>query len=429
MKYQELRLRLGNLVSLISFQRPRLEGKTLGLSLRVNFAWSLLGNVVYAASQWGILVVLAKVGTPETVGQFTLGLAISAPIIMFAGLQLRAVQATDAHEEYKFGHYLGLRLLMAALAFAIIVGIALVSSYETAVVLTISAVALAKVFESISDVSYGLFQRHERMDRVAISMVIKGPLSLVTLGLIVWWADSVVLGAVGLAMAWLALLLLYDLRNARRLAPIVPLLHTKRLWQLTKQAFPLGIVMLLLSLNTNVPRYAVEKYIDVGSLGIFAAMAYLIQAGTMVVTALGNAASPRLSNLYAHGDLSGFNRLLMKLVGIALLLGIGGIILSLAAGRELLTLLYTPEYAEYGLVLTWLMLVGALQYLGAFFGTAVTSKRRFRVQVPIQAVQVILTFFLSIYLIPDFGLVGAAWAMALSAAFATSTYGVIAFTQ
>lgn len=422
-------MRLGNLVSLISFQRPRLEGKTLGLSLRVNFAWSLLGNVVYAASQWGILVVLAKVGTPETVGQFTLGLAISAPIIMFAGLQLRAVQATDAHEEYKFGHYLGLRLLMAALAFAIIVGIALVSSYETAVVLTISAVALAKVFESISDVSYGLFQRHERMDRVAISMVIKGPLSLVTLGLIVWWADSVVLGAVGLAMAWLALLLLYDLRNARRLAPIVPLLHTKRLWQLTKQAFPLGIVMLLLSLNTNVPRYAVEKYIDVGSLGIFAAMAYLIQAGTMVVTALGNAASPRLSNLYAHGDLSGFNRLLMKLVGIALLLGIGGIILSLAAGRELLTLLYTPEYAEYGLVLTWLMLVGALQYLGAFFGTAVTSKRRFRVQVPIQAVQVILTFFLSIYLIPDFGLVGAAWAMALSAAFATSTYGVIAFTQ
>ena len=30
------------------------------LSLRVNFAWTLAGTVVYAACQWGVLVVLAK---------------------------------------------------------------------------------------------------------------------------------------------------------------------------------------------------------------------------------------------------------------------------------------------------------------------------------------------------------------------------------
>ena len=43
------------------------------LTLRINFLWTLGGNVVYAASQWGILVVLAKLGTPQMVGEFGAG--------------------------------------------------------------------------------------------------------------------------------------------------------------------------------------------------------------------------------------------------------------------------------------------------------------------------------------------------------------------
>src|SRR5271157_5932336 len=77
-----------------------------GLTLRGNFTWTFAGNVVYSRSQWGMLMVLAKLGSPEMVGQFALGLAVTTPIIMFANLQLRGVQATDARREYRFGHYL-----------------------------------------------------------------------------------------------------------------------------------------------------------------------------------------------------------------------------------------------------------------------------------------------------------------------------------
>jgi hypothetical protein len=38
-------------------------------SLRLNFSWTIVGNVVYAGTQWGILVLLARLGTPEAVGQ------------------------------------------------------------------------------------------------------------------------------------------------------------------------------------------------------------------------------------------------------------------------------------------------------------------------------------------------------------------------
>jgi O-antigen/teichoic acid export membrane protein len=158
------------------------------LSLRSNFSWTLAGNVVYAGCQWGMLVVLAKFGSPEKVGQFALGLAVTAPIIMFSNLQLRAIQATDARREYRFGHYLALRLATMALALFVIVGIACTYRLESALV--ILAVGLSKAFESLSDVVYGLLQFHERMDRIALSMMIKGPLSLAALSATTGWRST-----------------------------------------------------------------------------------------------------------------------------------------------------------------------------------------------------------------------------------------------
>lgn len=73
------------------------------LSLFQNFSWTFIGNVVYAISQWGIIVVLSKFGNVMMVGQYAIGLAVTAPIILFANLKLRDVQATDASSKFRFG--------------------------------------------------------------------------------------------------------------------------------------------------------------------------------------------------------------------------------------------------------------------------------------------------------------------------------------
>src|SRR5947209_14419504 len=90
------------------------------LSLRANFSWTFIGNIVYAGCQWAMLVVLAKLGSPELVGRFALGFAVTAPVVMLTNLQLRGVQATDARQEHRFGEYLALRLVAAPLSLAIV---------------------------------------------------------------------------------------------------------------------------------------------------------------------------------------------------------------------------------------------------------------------------------------------------------------------
>ena len=126
-----------------------------GLSLRKNFTWNLAGNIVYAGCQWGILVVLAKLTSPEMVGRFALGLAVTVPVIMLSQLQLRGVQATDARDEYAFGHYLGLRLITTALALVVIVCVVGVTDYTGNTALVILAVGVSKAIESIATFTMG----------------------------------------------------------------------------------------------------------------------------------------------------------------------------------------------------------------------------------------------------------------------------------
>lgn len=400
------------------------------LTLRRNFSWIFVGNVIYAASQWGILVVLAKLGSPEMVGQFTLGLAVTAPVVMFTNLQLRAVQATDARNQYLFRDYLGLRLISTGLALLIIVGITFAAGYRWETSLVILLVGLAKAFESVSDVFYGLIQQHERMDRIAVSLMIKGPLSLLLLGMGVYLSGGVLWGVVGLAVAWALVLIGYDLPSGKLmlsyrlpipqskelteqelLATLQPRWHLRTLRKLVWLALPLGFVMMLISLNVNVPRYFVERYLGERELGTFAAIAYLMVVGNMVVNALGESASPRLAKYYAARNNIAFRTLLLKLVGIGALLGGVGVLVAFVAGREILTLLYRPEYAERSNIFVWLMVAAGIGYAGSFLGYGITATRAFsHFTIPYLVVTAIAAGF-SLLLIPAYGLVGAAWAL------------------
>jgi O-antigen/teichoic acid export membrane protein len=417
-----------------AFGQPRLRSSPHRLTLRVNFLWTLSGNVTYAACQWGMLVVLAKLGTPQLVGEFALALAITAPIVLGAGLSLRSVQATDAASEYPFGDYLLVRLLTMAAAGAVFFGIVWFSGYGWHTATIILVVGLAKVFESISDIFYGLLQQRERMDRIALSMMIKGPLSLVALGAAIYLTGDLLLGVCGLAATWLLILIVYDARTGASVLNVASNSeHTpaksgsalarqlqlswrpRALVALSLLALPVGIVIALISLNTNIPRYFIEHDLGAWDLGIFAAVAYPLAAGTTVVNALGQSAAPRLARHHADRDYRAFASLMGKLLGLGLAIGMGGIVLIWLAGRQILLLLYQPEYANRTDAFLWLGVAAVIGYVASLLGYAMTAARYFRAQLPVFLIVTLVTAVGCAVLVPRYQLLGAAIAMILAA--------------
>jgi O-antigen/teichoic acid export membrane protein len=392
-------------------------------SLWKNFSWTFLGNLIYVSCQWGMLMAIAKLGDPEMVGQFALGLAITAPIVLFANLGLRQVQATDTTHHYSFGDYFGLRLITTSLALVGIVLISLVAGYGPETGLVILIVGLAKAFESLSDVFYGRLQQRERMDLIAKSMMIKGFLSLAMLSVSIYVTRSILWGVVSVAAAWASVFFFYDLlvnrsvntyeKPANSYLALLPRFRTSLLTRLAWLSLPLGIVATLMSLNTGIPRYLMEFYLGERELGIFGAMAYTVVAGNVVVGALGHSSSPRLARYYASGDNQRYFALLFGMIGMGVLLGLVGVLVSVVAGRWLLTLLYTPEYAEHADAFVWIMIAGAVSYGASLGGFGIVAARYFRLRIPLLVSTVVATLFASMVLIPKMGILGGAVGMTI----------------
>jgi O-antigen/teichoic acid export membrane protein len=376
-----------------------------------------VGNVVYGGTQWGILVLLARLGDAEAVGQFSLGLAITAPIMLFSSLSLRAVQATDARLQCQFRDYAGLRILMTMIAVCVIFGIG-GAMYRGETALTIAAFALSKGIESLSDVIYGLWQQQERMDLIAKSLMLRGGLALIAAAVCFAVFHAVWIAVCGMAVAWAAVFAAFDVRRGIAVArethqTVMPRFSASRMKQLVRLSLPLGIATMLLSLNTNVPRYMISHFRSVQELGIFSALGYILIAGTMIVGALGQSAMPRLALYASEGKTREFRGLSYRLLLIGMTLGICGILAALAFGRQIVALIYGREYAQNGQIFLWLMVAAAAGYMASFGGYSLIAARHFQVQMPLFSFITALTLVLCYVMVKAGGAVGAAKALAI----------------
>ena len=248
-------------------------------TLRADFVWTFVGNGVYAACQWAVLVLLAKTGTPELVGQYAFAVAVATPVITFANLQLRSVQASDMRGEFTFRDYLGFRLWTTAAALALLTLLCVCMRYSPATIVLVEAVGLALAVEAISDVYYGLMQNRLRMDRIAKSMIMRAVLSLLALVLTMYWTHNLILGVVLMAAARLAVAAAYDLRggisgllgqgDAQEVSPRRPRWSRATQVIIFRTAFPVGFVAVLVSFNTYIPRYFIEWSVEARELRNF----------------------------------------------------------------------------------------------------------------------------------------------------------------
>src|ERR1035437_10227571 len=350
-------------------------------SLRSSFAWTLAGNGVYAAAQWAILSLAAKLGGSEMLGQYALAVALTTPLVMLSHLNLRAVLATDVDGRQPFGDYVAVRLGVSGLSLVGIAILALVSGHS-GLAAVILVTGLAQSSETVSDIYYGAMQRRDEMALIARSMIARGLVSVCAFGLTLYVVRDLVWALAAVAMGRVALLLAYDRprgaagENLTRsaLGAEVSILRT---------AMPLGVMLLLVSLNTNLPRYAIERFLGVGELGAFAAVASFMTVGSTAVNALGQATTPRLARHFSRRESRQFLRLTFLLAASMGGLGVAGVAVAAVFGATILGVAYRPEYAAHGGLLVGVMGAAIPSYMAAALGYAITAARAFDAQVPL----------------------------------------------
>ncbi len=408
------------------------DGRPAPLSVQSNFVWSLIGNVLYAFCQWGVLVVLAKMCSQETVGTYVLGITMTSPIFLFAGLQLRRLQATDANEEFQFGHYLGLQLAACVMAMLACWGAGWFSGYHDAALAVILLVGFSKAIETLSNTFYGLFQQRERLDRISKSMVLQSVLSAAGLCGGIVLLNDIVAACAWSAIARLAAVLLYDVPSVlwlagdasrldrrlsafgSRLSACRPVWERGPLWRLAMLGVPLGVTGMLVSLNTFFPRYFVEHFGGKAELGVFGALCTPLYAMHTLTKSLESSASAQLARLHASGDMRGFRRLLGRLMAMHTAVALAGVVIAWLFGRPLLTLLFNADYAEHVDVFVAIMWATLVATSAGVMMTALIAARFIQIQLPLITATSLAALVACWWLVPRFGMHGAAWSLAIS---------------
>lgn len=352
------------------------------------------GNVVYAAAQWLLVILIARLGSVQMLGEYAFALAVTAPAFMFANLRLRFVLASDLGRT-PFAAYLKLRLLLTGVVVVAAVGIGLLLDSAGTGSKVLLAVIMYKVVEAIADVGLGLFQAREKMSLSGRALWLASGANIVAFTSVLAATGSLAAACVAMATSRLALLYSYEIPRwvtveAERFGADSRPATLQILWGrasldqvvvLFRKAWPLGGSAVLDSLNTNIPRYFVVAISGVTGLGAFAAMTSLSQGIFLLVNSFAQLRLPALARAAASSPRSRFWVNLSEVASAAVLLGIGGVLAAWLDSESILRFVFGEDFVHDAHALMSIMLAGLYAAMALVLTYALTALGDYRLQV------------------------------------------------
>ena len=382
-------------------------------SIKKNIGASFIGNLVYALSQWLLLIALAKIGGERVVGVYALALAVASPVFALGNMNIRAIQATDCVGSVSFSSYARFRLLTSSISISICIFVAaVVYGNKPDICFAIVCLAFYKYFESKSDLVHGYLQSKEKMNLISQSIMLRGITNALVI-ILMYYAtyDLVKALAISVFNSWVIYYFI-DAQNHRRLYKKKDR-KSKTVWQLFVISWPLGVVVFANTLNLNIPRYFIIEYYDEAMLGVFASISYFIVAGSTLVNAIGQSAVPRLAK-YGVFDIESFRKLSRHVFLLIILVGMLAVLFVEYLGQFILQHVYTTNIALHHLLFVQIMWAGVAVYASAAVGCSLTALRDFKSQSVLAVVSLFVMLVSSWWLINKYGLSGGAAAIGLT---------------
>ena len=380
------------------------------------------------AFQWFLVAILAKTSRDEWVGQLSIAFAITSPLILLFNLQIRVSFVADSDSEIFLKYYSTLHALMLVIYLLLILLISTLSPYESTTKIAIIIFGFSKLIESCSEIPFAIFQKNGNLNLIAKSQVLKGFFPAITLITISLITNNFLWGSILYLISYLLILIFYDIRNLKnlffsqyhevvslfRLEILSNIINDKMYRYKIKSLFstllPLGVISMLTSYVINIPRFFVEKYNGLVELGIYSSIGYILTAICYIALAVGNVTLPLMSLYVKELNYSSLRILIIKISFFIILVSFTGIILCFYFGTYLLSLLYSPLYAQYSNVLLSMMFVVPFAFCNLFIFNWLLVLKVTGVQLWIYILQIVILIVLSQKFVKDFGVVGAVYA-------------------
>lgn len=385
------------------------------LSLLNRAKWLLGGNIIFALSQWLMLIFFSRMSDPMQLGYYSYALAVTAPIFLLSNLQLRPLLVADLNtsKSFSFSQYFSLRIITIVLA--IVASLCFISGDTTFSIVVLTLVVLIKASEAFSDIIYAYYNASKKTTFISKSLTIKSLLVIISSFLVLYSTNNIIYSLIATLCGYILVLIFLDFRKNFDYIKNIKILD-RDLKAIISSGLPLGIAVMLVSLQTNIPRYFLEQYSSIEFVGIYTIFYYFLVIGSIIINSVCQYLSPYFSEYYQTLNTKKLKAIILQAFFIALILGLIGLLVSLPLHDFIIQTIYGDSYIEYSYLLPYIMLAAVFSYLSVVSGYLLTSLKILKIQMPVFILLTFLTLLYSYVLIPPYGILGAVYTTILSTA-------------
>lgn len=389
-------------------------------SLRVNLAWSVGGTAVYAASQWLVLTIVAKLAGTEALGRYALGQAIVTPIDLWLRMKLRSSYVADVAGANKFGEYAAVRVLTQVLGMTLIALWTWLAGLDFETAAVVLAVGVLRLAEAGCDLYMSVANRREDMVVLGLSRGGRGLAVAFAIGACLALGTSLPIavlaaGAVVGLICWFV-----DRAEAAKHESVAPIWDGKKLFALLWLMLPAGLSEGVFTLGNQAPAYVLENTQGTTAVGYFAALAALVSLSRSTAIALGQALLPRLAKLHAANDRRRFWKL-VALCGLSLAFaGALGTALATIAGDAYLVYGFAEDFAKLHRELVFTVVAATFAGGSVLASQLLLAVRRFRTLLVVDLLTALASLPMAAALVMSWGVAGAVWTLLVAGTLRTA---------
>lgn len=371
--------------------------------------WNTLGNLVYYASQYVLLILAKRLAGNEVSGMVSVATAVAAIALSFSNYGMRSFQISDFEHKYTDRTYLDSRRITVLAAGLGAAAFAFAVSYTSVQRWIILWYTVGRLSEGYIDVWHGYLQKADRMDLVGVLFGIRGLGTMAVFGLGLWLTRDVVLTMALLAVFSWACVFLADVPQSRKKADFAaPRAGTVRL--LLWECAPLAVYSFLNSSIGSVVKLVCERIVGASEFANFNnvfAPVQIIQVGAMYIFA---PFMLTFARYWQEKNRAGYRRAFgMASAAMPVLWGCGAAGAALL-GKWALVLLYGSDIAGYSFLLQPAVVAAIINIYVSILCYLLAMMREMKGLIAGNVAGILAAFLFSSPMVQGLGITGAAWA-------------------
>ena len=387
-------------------------------NLKKDYFWNTLGVLLQNAISPLLILVVTRVNGIEAVGVFSFAFAVSLMLWTLSMWGGRTYQVSDVNNKFSAEAYVMTRVLLAGVVLIITGLFCYLSGYDFLKTSLIFALVIFKIIESLSDVFYGIIQKHDKLHKTGKSLTVKALLGITAFLVIDLITKNIVWSIIGVVIVNLVVFLAYDIRQAYKLQNLN--ITVSKLKDISKEALRIlqecsgvFIIFFLSMFSLNIPRYFIDIH-STSEVGYFGIIAMPITLIVLVVSFILQPNIVKVSKLYEEKKYSRFKKMTTRLLGVSSLIGVSILFLTMLFGAEILKLIFGIDFSQHKTELNIIVLGGVASALVTVYLNIFVVLRKIKLPVVVLLITNLLLIPSSFYAVKEAGMLGGVIAFALT---------------